>query len=72
MIKRKKPRVLSNPMLLEQLLDIATHPVHDGDLISKEDATELGKNGLIHRVNGFNILSVNGLILLDNIGAIRR
>lgn len=44
--------------------------VSDGDLISKPDRDTYVKNGLIHRTNGYNIITTKGIKYLSEIGII--
>lgn len=53
---------------LTQLLQLTW----DGNLISKQHRDALVEAGYASRINGWNIISENGVILLQNLGVITR
>lgn len=54
---------------LEQLMQL-TEITADGDLISKSDRDELVKKELATRSSGFNVITIEGIALLDKLNAI--
>lgn len=56
------------PPRIEQLKQIAKSPVWDGNLISKTCRDELVKAGYVERVGGYNIMTVSGIIVCQNLG----
>lgn len=52
--------------MIEQLQQLCT-VTWDGNLISKSARDRLVEVGYAERVNGLNLISVNGLILLENL-----
>lgn len=55
---------------LEQLIQLVT-ATWDGDLICKSHRDELVKCGYVDRVNGYNVINSNGIIVLVNLGVLR-
>ena len=55
---------------MEQLVQLTT-VTWDGDLICKSDRDELVKCGYAEKINGFNLITANGIIALSNLGIIR-
>ena len=56
---------------LHQLCQLIHGPVWDGNLMSKSARDDLVKSGLVLRVAGWNVLSVEGVKTLYNIGFLR-
>lgn len=58
---------------LEQLINIAEEGlVWDGNLICKISTKSLHDNHYIERYNGWNFIGANGVILLQNLGYLRK
>lgn len=56
---------------IEQLADIAAHPVWDGNLISKTDRDVLVKDGYVQKVEGgWNIITAMGLTICLRLGIV--
>lgn len=55
---------------IEQLAQL-TQVTFDGDLICKLHRNKLVERGYAKRVDGFNFITVTGIILLNNLGVIR-
>ena len=55
---------------IEQLAQLTTL-TWDGDLICKPHRDELVKAGYAERINGFNLITANGILVLNNLGIIR-
>lgn len=64
-----KVRVADMPARIATLLQCC-RLVSDGDLISKSDASFLNQAGLIHKTAGWNIVTIDGLQMLDKLGLI--
>ena len=56
---------------IEQLKQIATGPVWDGNLISKDARDRLHKSELVTRTHGWNILSEKGCAYCVELGILR-
>ena len=56
---------------IEQLLQLSTGHVWDGNLISKHDRDELVKAGLVARCEGWNFLTTEGIKYVVNLNMLR-
>lgn len=56
---------------IDQLQQLAKGPVWDGNLISKTDRDELVRAGYASRINGWNIITDNGVIVCCNLGLLK-
>lgn len=61
---------LLNSMQIEQLQQLQK-PVWDGNVISKSVRDELWSKGLIDRWNGWQIVTIYGLAVLETLGLIK-
>ena len=55
---------------LDQLTQLTTVTC-DSDLIYSQHRDELAKCGYAYKLNGFNVISENGIIVLNNLGVFR-
>ena len=55
---------------LEQLKQLTT-ATWDGNLISKQDRTELVKSGLAAKAEGWNFITAEGIRALNNLGLLK-
>lgn len=56
---------------IQQLKQIATGPVWDGNLISKDARDQLHRYGLVARTHGWNVLTEKGCIYCVHLGILR-
>lgn len=59
-----------NEQYIEQLLQLS-HAVWDGDLISKADRDYLVKSRYVCRAKGWNIITIEGLRALIELGVLK-
>lgn len=60
---------LSTQPLVAQLQQL-TQLTWDGDLIGKKETKELHEDGYVTRFDGWNIITPNGVVLLEMLGFI--
>jgi hypothetical protein len=64
-------RLMTMPTLTPAEMDVlkqCMHPVWDGNLASKSARTELIRKGLVVKFNGWQIVSQEGLAMLEQLG----
>jgi hypothetical protein len=60
-----------NTSFLDQLCQL-TKVTWDGDLISKNTRDELVKCGYANKINGYNFITSEGIVVLQNLGCLKK